>query len=72
MNVCDKCRVARGVVLWWNEGYCEHDGEVLLCGHHSDENAYELVAQGFQVFEDERHEKRHPNLGAVTADPVTH
>ena len=72
MNVCDKCRVARGIVLWWNENLCDHDGEILLCGHDSDALAYALVAQGFQVFEDERHEVRHPSLGAVTSDVRTH
>jgi hypothetical protein len=72
MSVCDKCRVARGIVLWWNEACCDHDGEILLCGHHSDELAYALVAQGFQVFEDERHEPRHPALAPLTSDVRTH
>lgn len=66
---CDRC-CARALETWLHQ---QRADIVRLCGHHGRQHQMALHAQGFRLVEAERAElDRHPSLGPVTADPVTH
>ena len=72
--MCVRC-CARALVHWW---HTEWDLDRWMCGHHSDDEAQDMVSSGWAVLDDERGESvRYPRvprppLPALSADPATH